>query len=105
MNDSSLHSVLAVARELLSDLDVDHVLSRVVESAREVTGAQYAALGVMSPERDSLERFITSGIDAETRAHIGQLPTGRGVLGELITHPVPLRLADLGAHPRSYGFP
>ena len=57
------------------------------------------------PDRRSLERFITSGIDAELHARIGDLPRGRGILGLLIDDPKPLRLADVGQHPRSYGFP
>jgi two-component system, NarL family, sensor histidine kinase DevS len=105
VDDRSNNAVLAVARDLLADLDLERVLQRVVDAAREVTGARYGALGVLSGDRHGLARFITSGLDTETRLAIGSLPTGRGVLGELIEHPVPLRLADIGAHVRSYGFP
>jgi signal transduction histidine kinase len=98
-------SVLAVARSVLGDLDVDVVLERVLDAARELTGARYAAVGVLDASRARLERFITVGVDSATRAAIGPAPTGRGVLGELIRHPEPLRLADVGAHPESYGFP
>ena len=76
-----------------------------MESARELSGARYAALGVTDESRTRLERFITAGIDEHAREMIGELPRGRGVLGELIVHPVPLRLGDVGAHPHSYGFP
>ena len=96
---------MRLAREVLSELDVEVVLRRLVESARELSGARYAALGVTDASRIQLERFITAGIDEETREAVGELPKGRGVLGELIAHPVPLRLADVGAHPHSYGFP
>jgi signal transduction histidine kinase len=44
-------------------------------------------------------------MDDETRKRIDAMPVGRGLLGELIEHPAPLRLADVGAHPHSYGFP
>lgn len=98
-------AVLAIARDLLSDLDLDAVLERVLESARELAGASYAALGVLDDSRGELERFITSGIDERTRQAIGHLPRGRGVLGELITNPKPLRVGDIGTHPRSFGFP
>ena len=98
-------AVLELAQGVLSDLDVDLVLEHVVESARELSGARYAALGVLNKERTQLERFITAGVDEETRAKIGALPMGRGVLGTLIQHPVPLRIAEVGAHPHSYGFP
>jgi signal transduction histidine kinase len=103
--DPTARSVLSLARGVLSDLDLETVLARVLDSARELTGARYAALGVLDEQRSALARFVTVGIDAETRRAIGPLPTGRGVLGELIAHPVPLRLADVGAHTRSYGFP
>jgi len=97
--------VLDVACGLLSDLDVDVVLERVLEAARELTGARYAALGVLDRSRRQLDRFVTAGVDEQTRAEIGALPGGKGVLGELIADPLPLRLTDVGAHPRSYGFP
>jgi signal transduction histidine kinase len=97
--------VLEIARGVLSELDLDVVLQRVVESAREVSGARYAALGVLNPSRTELERFITIGVDEEVRHRIGALPRGKGVLGELIANPRTLRLADVSAHPRSYGFP
>jgi signal transduction histidine kinase len=77
----------------------------VLEAARELTGARYAALGVLDDSRTALARFLTIGIDEETRREIGALPSGRGVLGELIGSAQPLRIADVGSHPRSYGFP
>ena len=89
----------------MSDLDVDVVLERVLEAACELTGARYAAIGVLDRARGELERFVTAGVDDPTRQQIGVLPRGRGVLGELIADPRPLRLGDVGAHPRSYGFP
>ncbi|HLW96713.1 MAG TPA: GAF domain-containing sensor histidine kinase, partial [Solirubrobacteraceae bacterium] len=71
----------------------------------DLTDAQYAALGVLDESKTKLERFITLGVDEKTRREIGAPPTGRGVLGELISHPEPLRLADVEAHPGSYGYP
>ena len=97
--------LLEVGRSLVSELDLDVVLERVLAVARELTGARYAALGVLDERRVELERFLTSGIDAETRAVIGDLPRGHGILGVLIRDPRPLRLDDIGSHPRSYGFP
>lgn len=98
-------TVLRLARSVLGDLDVSSVLERVIEAAQQLTSARYVALGVLDESRESLERFITVGIDDPARRAIGPLPTGRGVLGELIRNPKPLRLADVGLHPRSYGFP
>ena len=97
--------VLEAARGVLDDLDLERVLDRVLESARELTGARYAAIGVLDESRTMLARFITAGVDDCVRERIGAEPTGRGVLGELIENPVPLRLANVGWHPRSYGFP
>jgi signal transduction histidine kinase len=105
MIDPAFRDALDVARGILDDLDVEVVLGRVLDSARTLTSARYAALGVLDESRSELARFVSAGIDDSTRREIGSLPRGRGVLGELIDHPVPLRLADVGAHPHSYGFP
>lgn len=102
---SATQRVLDLATSVLSELDLDAVLDRVVEAARALTGARYAALGVLGESKTELARFITTGIDERGRTVIGALPRGRGVLGELISNPVPLRLSDVGSHPRSYGFP
>jgi signal transduction histidine kinase len=90
---------------VLGDLDLERVLARVLEAARDLTEAQYAAVGVLDESKTKLERFITLGMDEEVRRAIGAPPTGRGVLGELISHPEPLRLAQVGSHPGSFGFP
>lgn len=105
LDEHRLRRLIDVGRSLASQLDLEIVLREVVEVARELTGARYAALGVLDENRHELERFIYSGIDDETRAVIGDLPRGRGVLGELIRDPEPLRLDDISEHPRSYGFP
>jgi signal transduction histidine kinase len=90
---------------LTSELSLDAVLQKLVETAASLTDAQYAALGVLDPSGDGLERFVTTGIDEETRAAIGDLPRGRGILGVLIRDPQPLRLHDLHEDRRSVGFP
>jgi signal transduction histidine kinase len=102
---SGVLGVLDAAHSVLADLDLDVVLERVIDAARDLTGARYAAVGVLAESRLELDRFVTVGIDELTRRRIGAPPRGRGVLGELITDPRPLRLHDVGAHPRSYGFP
>ncbi len=103
--DRATRGILEVARSVLAELDLDVVLERVLEAAQELTQSRYAALGVLSDAKTGLARFITRGMDEDTHARIGALPSGRGVLGALITEPVPLRLSDVGCHPRSYGFP
>ena len=81
------------------------LLRHLIEEACSLVGARYGALGVLNEARTGLEPFITVGLgDAEEEA-IGARPTGRGVLGVLITEPASLRLTDLGTHPASYGFP
>jgi signal transduction histidine kinase len=100
-----LRQLLDVGQALVTELDQRTVLDRVLEAAREITGARYAAIGVLNHDRSELEQFLTVGIDEATRRTIGDLPRGRGVLGTLIEHPEPLRLADVGQHPSSYGFP
>ena len=100
-----LRRLIDVGRSLVTELDLEVVLDRVLETAREVTDARYAAIGVLNEQRTGLARFLTSGIDEPTRRAIGDLPTGRGVLGVLIEHPQVLRLEDVGTHPASYGFP
>jgi signal transduction histidine kinase len=103
--EKELRQLLEVGRVLVADLEVESVLQHVLETARELTGARYAALGILDQRKEELERFVHLGIDEETRRLIGPLPRGRGVLGELIRRPEPLRLHDVTLHPRSYGFP
>lgn len=90
---------------LSSELSLDALLQQLVETAAQLTGARYAALGVIDGSGQGLERFLTTGIDPETHAAIGDLPRGRGILGVLIRDAEPLRLHDLGDDPRSVGFP
>jgi signal transduction histidine kinase len=90
---------------LASELSLDAVLLRIVELAVDLTGARYGALGVLTPDGRSIEEFITVGITAEERAALGDPPTGHGLLGALIREARPLRIPNIGADPRSVGFP
>jgi signal transduction histidine kinase len=105
LDQHRLARLIDVGRSLLSELDLDVVLDRVLETAAELTGARYAALGILDDRRRELSRFLTRGVDDATHRAIGDLPRGRGLLGVLIDDPRPLRLEDVGDHPRSYGFP
>jgi len=87
-----------------SDLDLRSTLHRIVLAACRLADARYGALGVIGPDRQLVE-FITDGISVAVHRRIGDLPTGRGVLGLLIDEPKPVRLRDIADHPRSYGFP
>jgi signal transduction histidine kinase len=105
LDEPRLRDLIEVGRSLVAELDPEVIFRRVLEVACDLTGARYAALGVLDEDRHELERFITHGIDDEARRAIGSLPRGRGILGLLIEQPRPLRLSDVGRHPRSYGFP
>jgi signal transduction histidine kinase len=100
-----LEELVKAGIALSSELTLDALLQRLVETAASLTGARYAALGVIDASGKSLQRFITTGIDEETHAAIGDLPRGRGILGVLIGDAEPLRLHSLGEDPRSVGFP
>ena len=105
LDAARLRRLIDAGRSLVSHLDLDELLERLIAIAADLTGARYAALGILDTERRELERFLTHGIDAEGRRAIGDLPRGRGILGVLIDDPRPLRLASVGDDARSYGFP
>jgi signal transduction histidine kinase len=104
-HEDRLRALLEAGVAITSELSLDALLQRLVEKAVELTGARYGALGVIDRDGSGLERFVTTGIDPETYAAIGDLPRGRGILGALIRDARPLRLADLAEDPRSVGFP
>jgi len=100
-----LRALVETGIAINSELSLDGVLERIVEAAARVTGARYAALGVIDPAGGGVERFVTYGLTAETQTQIGDPPHGRGILGVLINDARPLRLHDLTKDPRSVGFP
>jgi nitrate/nitrite-specific signal transduction histidine kinase len=95
-----VEAVVAVS----SETSLPSVLRRITEVACRLTGARYAALGVLGND-GRLKEFVNVGIDPATVARIGNLPEGHGILGLLIAHPEPIRLKDLSEHPDSFGFP
>ncbi|OKI99183.1 PP2C family protein-serine/threonine phosphatase [Kitasatospora sp. CB01950] len=102
-----LQGLLSAVLAIGGDLDLPVVLHRIVTTAMELAGARYGALGILAPSGDRLQEFVTAGLSQEERAALAGIdfPSGRGVLGHLIRHPEPLRVADIGAHPSSVGFP
>lgn len=90
---------------LTSDLELDSVLQKVVNLSRQVVSARYGALIMLGESGQSIQRFIVSGVDEETKAKIGRLPQGKGLLGHVMADGKPLRLDRLGDHPASVGFP
>ena len=100
-----LRRVLEATLLLEADLELPALLRHVIDEARSMTGARYGAIGVLNHDRTALSEFITVGLEEAEEEQIGARPTGQGVLGLLIVEPRPLRLANLGSHPESYGFP
>jgi two-component system, NarL family, sensor histidine kinase DevS len=103
-SDEALYALDRATRAIAGELDLDRVLQLIVDSARELVGARYAALGIVD-DAGAIERFITSGISPELRARIGPVPQGHGLLGTIIRDGVTLRIPDIARHPDSYGFP
>jgi signal transduction histidine kinase len=102
---SSLRRILESMLLIQADLALPQLLRHVVEEARSMTGARYGALGVLDEDHTVLEEFITVGLTEAEEEVIGLRPTGEGVLGLLIADPKPIRIAGLGEHPESSGFP
>ncbi|HMX70132.1 MAG TPA: GAF domain-containing protein [Solirubrobacterales bacterium] len=105
LDEARLRRLIEVGRSLVVESDPEAVINDALEAARELTGARYAALGVLDSRRSELEQFLTRGIEAKLREQIGHPPHGGGVLGLLIEEPEPLILDDVSLHPRSQGFP
>ena len=99
-----VHALLEAVVAVGSNLDLETVLRQIVQAAVTLVDAQYGALGIIG-EGGRLAEFVPVGLDEEQIERIHHWPEGRGLLGELITNPEPLRLADMSAHPRSFGFP
>jgi signal transduction histidine kinase len=102
---AKLRRVLEATLLLEKDVELPALLRHIIDEARSMTGARYGALGVLNDDRTALAEFLTVGLEKDEEERIGPRPTGQGVLGLLIVDPKPLRLADLGSHPDSFGFP
>jgi signal transduction histidine kinase len=102
---SRVQNLLDAFLSVSTGLDLPSTLRRIVESACDLVDAQYGALGVLRQGGDGLAAFIHVGVDDQLAATMGHLPEGKGVLGQLISEPYPLRIPDLGQHPSSVGFP
>jgi signal transduction histidine kinase len=94
----------AAVRGISGVLDIDQVLQLIVDRVRELVSATYAALGIVD-DTGRITQFITSGITAEQRRAIGDLPRGHGLLGLIIRENRPFRIPSIALHPESYGFP
>ena len=99
-----MHGLLDAVMAVGAGLELDSTLQRIVQAAVDLVDASYGALGVLG-SHEGLQEFVYVGITPEERALMGHLPEGRGLLGLLIKHPTLIRVADLGSHPASVGFP
>ena len=102
---AKLRRVLEATLLVEADLELPVLLRHVIDEALSMTNARYGAIGVLNQDRSALAEFITVGLTPEQEQEIGARPTGRGVLGLLITDPKPLRVSQIGTHPDSFGFP
>jgi signal transduction histidine kinase len=102
---AQVQNLLDAFLSVSTGLDLPSTLRRIVESACDLVDARYGALGVLRQGGGGLAAFIHVGIDEALAATMGHLPEGKGVLGQLISEPHPLRIPDLGQHPSSVGFP
>jgi len=104
-NPEKLRRLMAAMLMVSADIELTELLRHFIAEACSLVEARYGALGVLNESRTALHQFLTVGLSDEEERRIGPRPTGRGVLGLVITDPEPLRLADLHSHPDSYGFP
>jgi signal transduction histidine kinase len=105
LDENRLERLIEVGRSLVTERDPETVIQDALRAARDLTGARYAALGVLDESRSGLERFLTDGMDPATVERIGETPRGSGILGLLIEDPNPIMIEDVGRHPGSAGFP
>jgi signal transduction histidine kinase len=103
--DPRMARLVDLGLQLAGQLDLGQLLPALVDNARELFDAKYAAIGVLDPSGTTIEKFQVSGLEPETVTRIGPVPTGRGLLGVLLEDPRPVRLARISDDPRSCGFP
>lgn len=93
-------AVVAVA----AGLELPATLRRIVQAATDLVDAKYGALGVLDDDGNLVD-FVHVGVSPQDADRIGELPEGRGILGLLTEHPVPIRLDRITDHPQAVGFP
>ncbi|GAA1512732.1 GAF domain-containing protein [Streptomyces albidochromogenes] len=101
-----LPALLEALLNVGSDLDLRATLQHIVDTATELAGARYGALGVIDPERGGVSELFTSGVDEAARARVGRLPDGStGLIGHLVREPRPLLVPDMTSDIRAAGLP
>jgi signal transduction histidine kinase len=99
-----LAALSAAMRAVTLGSSLDRVLHQLAESARDLVGARYAAIGLPEPEGDEFSRFITVGMSDELVEQLGPLPRTHGLLDAMLTDPSPFRTADITQDPRFRGW-
>ena len=105
LGQQQLDRLLAASQALVRVLDLEAVLAHLLDAARELTGAQYAAIGILDERRERFGRFVATGMSEGEQQALGPPPVGGGVFGTVITALEPVRIPDISAHPDSTGFP
>lgn len=105
LSDTSLRQLIDAGRAVVAELDVEAVLQRLLATATEVTGARYAAIGILDEAREGLERFVTHGVTPAERRAIGAPPRGHGLLGTVIRDRRPVRVDEIATDGRTFGVP
>jgi signal transduction histidine kinase len=100
-----LERLVTGGRALTVEPSFESLLQRIADLARDVVQARFAAIGLLRPDRQTLEYFVTSGLDPGVVTRIGHPPVGRGVLGIVIREGKPMRIRNLAEHPGAAGFP
>jgi signal transduction histidine kinase len=103
-HDEIFEQVSDVVLAVSSQLSVRDVLGKIVRAARSLAGARYAALGVPG-EAGTFAEFVVDGLTAQEQAAIGPLPRQHGMLAVILREGRPMRLDDIRADPRFWGWP
>ncbi len=104
-DDTRVEALYRATLAIATELSLDAALQKIVDAAKELVNARYAALGVVDEEQRRLTQFVVSGVTDEEIRAMGSWPRGLGLLGELIHFPRPLRVKEIAKDPRSVGFP
>lgn len=104
MRDDRERGLFSAVVAVAAGLELNSTLRRIVQAAVDLVDARYGALGVLGPD-GNVSDFVHVGMDHSVVEAIGEPPQGRGMLGLLTRHPVPIRVEHLSQHPASVGFP
>ncbi|HEY8172620.1 MAG TPA: GAF domain-containing sensor histidine kinase [Dehalococcoidia bacterium] len=102
--EAMLHALSDAVLAISAELSVDRALQKMVDAARELAHARYAALGIPD-DHGGFEQFITAGMSDALIAAIGPLPRTHGLLGAMLEDSAPFRTPDIKEDDRFLGWP